>query len=252
MKNRHNLREPELGSRKPFIAIMLAKQLSTHMTEEATVRKRLIPLAAIGLLLAFGLPELGLAKMIFGATPIGARIGREIVWIAFAAIILLWVTKVERLPLSSIGLIRPTRGTVGWGLAATIALLATIMLSFAVIAPALGLEQNMAATAAVVQVPLWLLITTPIVAGITEEILYRGYAIERLTFLTGKRWLAAIIAGALFLLLHLSWGGAQMIIVAFGTVIFVGLYLWRRDLPCVMLAHILADLIGFALARAQT
>ena len=43
-----------------------------------------------------------------------------------------------------------------------------------------------------------------------------------------------------------------MIIVAFGTVIFVGLYLWRRDLPCVMLAHILADLIGFALARAQT
>lgn len=125
------------------------------------------------------------------------------------------------------------------------------MLSFAVIAPALGLQQNMAATAAVVQVPLWLLITTPIVAGITEEILYRGYAIERLTFLTGNRWLAAIIAGALFLLLHLSWGGAQMIIVAFGTVIFVGLYLWRRDLPCVMLAHVLADLIGFALARAQ-
>lgn len=57
------------------------------MTEEVTVHKRLIPLAVIGLLLAFGLPELGLAKMIFGATPKGARIGREILWIAFAAII---------------------------------------------------------------------------------------------------------------------------------------------------------------------
>lgn len=29
-------------------------------------------------------------------------------------------------------------------------------------------------------------------------------------------------------------------------------FLWRRHLPCVMLAHILVDLIGFALARAQT
>ena len=219
---------------------------------DAADHKRLIALAIIGVILAFGLPELGLAKLLFDDTVIGARIGREIVWIGFAIIILLWVTKVERLPLSSIGLVRPTRATLGWGLAATVILLATVMLSFAIIAPALGLRQNMAATAAVVQVPLWLLITTPIVAGVTEEILYRGYAIERMTFLTGKRWLGAIIAGVMFLLLHLSWGGAQMIIVAFGTVIFVGLYLWRRDLPCVMLAHILADLIGFALARAQT
>lgn len=219
--------------------------------DETEGRKRLVPLAIIGLVLALGLPELGLTKLLFDNTPIGARIGREIVWIAFATIILLWVTKVERLPLSSIGLVKPTWKTLGWGLAATAALLATIMLSFALIIPALGLEQDMAATAAIVDVPLWLLIATPIVAGITEEIIYRGYAIERLTFLTGKRWVAAIIAGFLFLVLHLSWGSAQMVIVAFGTVIFVGLYVWRRDLPCVILAHILTDLIGFGLARAQ-
>lgn len=101
------------------------------------------------------------------------------------------------------------------------------------------------------QVPLGLLITTPIVAGVTEEILYRGYAIERLAFLTGRRWLAGLIAGAAFLVAHAAWGGAQMILVAFGTVIFEGLYLWRRDLPCVILAHVLADLAGFAPARAQ-
>lgn len=218
---------------------------------ESIERRRLVPLAVIGLLFALGSPELGLPKLLFADTAVGARVGREIVWVALAALMLVWVTRVERLPLSSIGLVRPGRGTLGWGLAATVALIATVMLTFAVIAPALGLPQNMAATRAVVEVPLWLLVTTPVVAGVTEEILYRGYAIERLAFLTGRRWLAGLISGAAFLAAHAAWGEAQMILVGFATVILVGLYLWRRDLPCVILAHVLADLIGFALARAQ-
>ena len=209
---------------------------------------RTVPLALIGLVLALGIPELGLPKLLFGDH---ARIGREIVWSALAVLVLVWVTRVERLPLASIGIVRPRWGTLGWGLAATVALLATAMLSFAVIAPALGFSQNMKTTGAVVQVPLALMITTAFVAGISEEIVYRGYAIERLHFLTGRRWLAALLAGLAFWLTHMSWGGAQMIVVAFGTLIFVGLYLWKRDLPMVMIAHILADLIGFALARAQ-
>ncbi len=217
----------------------------------AAERRRLVPIAIFGLALAFGLPELGLPKLLFGDTSIGARIGREIVWIAIGAFVLLWVTRVERLPLASIGLKRPTVGTFGWGLAATVALIATVMLTFAVIAPALGLHQNMKQTATIVQVPLWLLITTPIVAGVTEEIVYRGYAIERIEFLTGSRWIAAVVSGAVFLLAHWSWGPTQLILVAFATVILVCLYLWRRDLPCTMIAHVLADLIGFALARAQ-
>ena len=63
--------------------------------------------------------------------------------------------------------------------------------------------------------------------------------------------MAALIAGGAFMLVHLHWGAAQLIVVGFATIIFVSLYLWRRDLPCVMIAHILADLVGFALARAQ-
>lgn len=218
---------------------------------QGTERHRLVPLAVIGLLLALGLPEVGLPHLLFASTPMGDRIGREIVWVALAALMLLWITRVERLPLSSIGLVRPNWLTLGWGLVATVALIATVMLTFAVIAPALGLKQNMAMTRTVVQVPLWLLITTPVVAGVTEEILYRGYAIERLAFITGRRWLAGLIAGMVFIFAHASWGGAQMILVGFASAIFVGLYLWRRDLPCVILAHVLADLIGFALARAQ-
>ena len=214
-------------------------------------RNHLILLAVIGLAFVFVVPQLGLTRLIFEGTAIGPRIGREIIWVGFALIVLVWVTRVERLPVASIGLVRPTWHTLTWGLAATVLVLATLMLSFALIIPTLGLQQNMAATGAIVQVPLWLLILTPFVAGITEEILYRGYAIERLTLLTGRPWLAALLAGAAFMLVHLHWGAAQLIVVGFGTLIFVSLYLWRRDLPCVMIAHVLADLVGFALARAQ-
>lgn len=214
-------------------------------------RRRLVIFAVVGLALAFGLPQLGLPSLLFADTAIGSRIGREVTWIALGVLMIVWVVRVERLPLASIGLRRPGRGTLAWGLATTVVLLATVMLTFAVIAPALDLRQNMTATAGIVQVPLWLLLLTPIVAGVTEEILYRGYAIERLTFLTGRRWLAGVVAGAAFLLTHWSWGGLQMIVVAFATVILVGLYQWRRDLACCMLAHVLTDLIGFALARAQ-
>lgn len=214
-------------------------------------RRRLSWLAVVGLLLAFGLPELGLPKLLFEDTAVGSRNGREIVWIGLGILMVLWITLVERLPLSSVGLVRPSWSTLKWGALATVLLMATVMLSFALIAPMLGLRQNMAATASIVQVPLWLFILTPVVAGVTEELLYRGYAVERLQFLTGQPWLAGLIAGAAFLLTHWSWGGAQMIIVTFATIILTGLYLWRRDLWCCILAHIAADLIGFTLARLQ-
>lgn len=220
--------------------------MSADRTDAGTGRS--VPLALAGLALALGLPELDLPRLLFGEH---ARIGRDIVWTGFAVLMLVWVVRVERLPPASIGLVRPGWGTLGWGVAATVALLATAMLSFVVIAPLLGFAQNMRTTAAVVQVPLWLMLTTAVVAGISEEVLYRGYAIERLHFLTGRRWPAALLAGLAFWLTHMRWGGAQMIVVAFGTAIFVALYLWKRDLPMVILAHILADLIGFGLARAQ-
>lgn len=213
--------------------------------------KRLTLLAIAGLVLALGLPELGLPQLLFGGGPIGTRLGRELVWIAFGCLVIFWVLRVEKLPLASIGLKPPTRATVGWSLATTVALIASAMLSFALVGPALGLAQNTAATSSVVDVPLWLLLLTPLVAGVTEEIIYRGYAIERLTFLTARRWLGAVLAGSAFLLAHWSWGALQLIVVGFGTLIFTALYLWRRDLLCCMIAHILADLIGFALARAQ-
>ena len=213
---------------------------------------RAASLALIGIALALGLPFLGLGKWLAPGDTIGAALAREAIWWGFGALILCWVIFAERKPLASIGLRRPHWGTLGWGLAGAIAMMASVMLSYAVIFPALGLTQNMRQTGAVASLPLWLLIATVVRAGIVEEILFRGYPIERIEALTGSTWLAALIPGAAFVLVHISsWGAAQLIVVAFGAIIMTALYLWRRDLVCVMIAHVATDLVGFLLARTQ-
>jgi membrane protease YdiL (CAAX protease family) len=72
-----------------------------------------------------------------------------------------------------------------------------------------------------------------------EELLYRGYAIERLSMLTGTRWLAAAISIAAFGLAHIPAWGTGFALAAdlpFGIVMTL-FYLWRRDLLANILAH---------------
>jgi membrane protease YdiL (CAAX protease family) len=211
-----------------------------------------IVLALVGLLLCFGLPEIGIGGAVAPGDGIGSRVLREGIWWAFGATIVLWVVRVERLPLSSIGLKRPRWSSLGWALAAAVLMLASVMLSYAVIIPAFGLTMNHAATRGVIAAPLWLQTMMMIRAGVVEEILYRGYPIERIEWLTGSRWIAGLAAAAVFVIAHLAyWGAAQLIVVAFGAAILTALYLWRRDLVANMIAHVLTDLVGFMLARMQ-
>lgn len=206
--------------------------------------------ALVGVVFVLGISDVGLGTWLSPGNSIGARLGREAVWWAIGALMLFWVLRIERLPLSSIGLRRPTWGTLGWGLAATAALMATVMLSYAVILPALGLSMNQRAVDAITAAPWWFQMLMLLRAGVVEEILYRGYPIERIESLTGSRWLAAVLPGLVFIATHYAfWGAGQLIVVAFGTLVFTLLYLWRRDLVCCMIAHILVDWIGFALAQ---
>lgn len=210
-------------------------------------------LAVIGLVVAWGIAFSGLPELLFGGVAIGARMGRELVWWAFGAAIIAWVLLIEKLPLRSISLRRPTGSTVLWGCIFVVPLMASVMLCYAVLFPLLGLTQDMATTRSIISVPLWLQIATMVRAGVVEEVLFRGYPIERLTSLTGRRWLAAMLTGTVFIAAHVGgWAISQLLVVAFGTVILTGLYLWRRDLTACMIAHAFTDLIGFALARAYS
>jgi membrane protease YdiL (CAAX protease family) len=116
------------------------------------------------------------------------------------AVVLCW----ERQPLRSIGF---RRLTMKEGLLS----LSLGMLLF-VLVPALGLfmervvgisTSTMGVVAALAKYPIWLRAILAARAGFVEEILYRGYPIERLNRLTGRIWPGALISLIIFTVVHL-------------------------------------------------
>jgi membrane protease YdiL (CAAX protease family) len=97
--------------------------------------------------------------------------------------------------------------------------------------------------------PSWYLALTIVIVAAGEEWLYRGYAVERLIALTGSGMAAACLSLLAFGLAHLPlWGiGASLTTLVSGA-LFTGLYLWRRDVSFLILAHVATDLYGLVLA----
>ena len=81
-------------------------------------------------------------------------------------------------------------------------------------------------------------------AALVEEVLYRGFAFERLFDLTKSRWLSALIPVIIFTLAHLSWGVGHLVFVFFGGLLFMLVYISKRDLALVMVAHFVTDVLA--------
>ena len=223
--------------------------MGTEQPAPASGLRRYLPTIA-GLLLVFGLPflfnlYLGSAReSLSEPSTVLQTIGRE--WgitILLLLVILFW----ERQPLSSIGL---------WKMDWKDALLGVggfILGSFVFVATIPLLERlNLGTTGAgiaeLAQVPLGLRVAVVLTAGITEEILFRGYPIERLNMLTGNLPLSAGLAYLAFVLLHIPfWGPGGTIQIGLWSIVITALYVWRRSLPACMLMHILNDAYAFIL-----
>jgi membrane protease YdiL (CAAX protease family) len=80
-------------------------------------------------------------------------------------------------------------------------------------------------------------------AAITEEILFRGYPIERIKELTGKAWLATAISFIIFVIPHVKFFGITWLLYhGIGTIMIYVLYLWRKNLYACMILHLLVNL----------
>ena len=220
-----------------------------------TAARRASPLPSIvGLALALGWPFAFLAFSHAGsgnlADPnqdLNVLVREWSVSVLVLAIILFW----ERLPLSSVGLKVPRLADVGW-------MLLMVVVTFVGNGVAMALGSALTnghptpATgvfASVVAIPIGMRFALAITAGICEEFLSRGYAIERLTALTGNRFVGAVIPCVLFTLGHVrlyGFGVALLPVLATAIAATV-LYVWRRNLVVNIAMHALIDIYALIL-----
>lgn len=195
-----------------------------------------------GLLIAlFGLPAIVAIYNWQVANPTDATIAvREIIILALTAFLLWIVVSRERLPLSSIGLSfeRPGR-SLARGMALLVVIFAVLLAILAAYG-ALGIKYGEGAKIAP---SLWVALLTVFRAGVSEEVFYRGFALERLQALTGSKWLTATVVILFFAGFHYRQGLAGVFIALVTGAILTGFYLWKRDLLAAIIAHFLVDFI---------
>lgn len=220
------------------------------MIQESGPSLRLRPATLVGLLLALAGPMLAFLapSAAYGATQTPARIawGLLIHWINLAALIAI-VLRAERLPLASIG-VRPMRWwTVPLGVVAGV----TITVLAGLISRLLGLSGDPAFVTTLQALPFATRVLLALTAGIFEETLFRGYALERIATLLHGKWAAAGLTLAIFTVAHVpAVGFAHLAPVLIVSSLVTLLYLWRRDLVVNMIAHATIDGIGLLLAPA--
>ncbi|GGA32331.1 CPBP family intramembrane glutamic endopeptidase [Dyella nitratireducens] len=200
-----------------------------------------------GLLLALGGISLPFGSWLDSFAGLGHLIGNELIYWGLVAALLFYVVKVERRPLASVGFRRP--GWMEWLLAfgTGVLILACLGLIYYVVFPALHWSENQQ-LAKVSTIPYWLNCLIVIRAAVSEELLFRGYAVERLQELTGSRLLAGALSCTVFTLDHVSyWGWHHVLIAGTAGVILTVFYLWRRNLWASMLAHFIVDAAAFLL-----
>lgn len=198
------------------------------------------------------------SALVFGMVPLGKWLApgdslphllvREGLWWTYAAVLLAWLHFAEKLPLSSIGLRRVTWKSFVFALLAAFASIAIMGVQFSIVIPRLHLDasQVLAQQRALLALPYWLRVLLVLRAGVVEEILFRGYLMEKIRQLTGSVALAVLVSVATFTFAHLAgWGWVQLIPVAAIGLLFALLYAGRRDLPSNMLGHFLTDAAGF-------
>jgi membrane protease YdiL (CAAX protease family) len=89
---------------------------------------------------------------------------------------------------------------------------------------------------------LWVLLS--ISAGISEELVFRGYLQRQLTAFTGRTSLALILQAAVFGVAHGYQGVQACLAIALYGALFTLLALWRKSLRPGMIAHAWTDIAG--------
>ncbi|MCV2361310.1 CPBP family intramembrane metalloprotease [Paucibacter sp. TC2R-5] len=204
----------------------------------------------IGLSLSLLFP----AVLVFALRPLmgtqNAWMGPLMMWVV-VSVLVLKVLPAENLPLSSIGWQGFSLKSVGLGVAFGL----LMMLAFPLLQwvyKQMGWEGSAGGLARILQQPVALRVIIVLTAGMLEEVLFRGYAIERLASLMGSRGWAALVSLLVFTGVHLgSWAPSHLISVFVVGGLLTLLYLWRRNLLICIVAHTVVDAVGVLAASLR-
>ncbi len=200
--------------------------------------------SVLGLLIILGIPALPLSSWLHEFADVAHLTLYEIVWWSIALFVILYVLKVEKLPLSSIGFRRPSFADIIAGACTGVLIIVGFASLYFFVLPALHFSehkpiQQLAST------PLWWRFISVVRAAVSEEIIFRGYGFERLRSLSSSTVFAAVASWAIFTVEHLSaWGVGHLLIAGFGGILLTLVYVWRRNIYAAMVAHFIADLIS--------
>jgi membrane protease YdiL (CAAX protease family) len=143
-------------------------------------------------------------------------------------------------PFSSVGLRAGRIGrSLGWGVGLALVSFAGVLACLAAY-NVLGIHYGEGGS---ISRSLPVTFLTIVRAGFSEELFYRGYAIERIEALTGNKWVAALIPLLAFGLFHFWLGGAGVVLALVLGAIITAFYMWKRDLVAAMFGHFLVDFV---------
>ncbi|CAN5628863.1 hypothetical protein BH09BAC4_BH09BAC4_23410 [soil metagenome] len=167
-------------------------------------------------------------------------IAREgLIFLMAAALIL--IIRLEKLHLTSVGLYPKQIGrSLIWGLC-------TVILCFGLLFVCLFIFKQMGwvfgESKSAGKLSLWTLSLVVLRAGVVEELFFRGYIIERLKVILKNSYVAAFSSLIPFALFHYSQGITGIILAFVMGGVLTGMYMWRKDLKSIMIAHFFIDFV---------
>ena len=192
--------------------------------------------ALIGLIVFLSIPFL---IQLLPLTYMWAEIG---FWLLFLVMIL-WIYLVEKRTIASIGWkklsIKMTFVAIGLGFVLFIAFgLANLIIQ------SFGLELNREIAEMISAKSIPVLFLLVLRAAVVEEVLYRGYAFERINELTKSKWVAALVPLVLFMLVHLNWGIGHLLFIFIAGGLLTLMYVSKRNLAVNIIAHFTVDVLA--------
>jgi membrane protease YdiL (CAAX protease family) len=96
----------------------------------------------------------------------------------------------------------------------------------------------------------WLVAFVALTAGVTEEFIFRGYLLTRLSLLFSNKYMPVIMSSVLFAAMHYKYNSLREFIFVFLIGVLYSIYYQKyRNIKVLMVVHFLVDFISLTVAH---